>query len=303
VVDSIIDIADLRKSYGGNEVLAGLSLRVPRGAVCGLLGRNGAGKTTTLKILLGMVRPSGGKVSVFGLAADGADTSVEIRRRASFVSEDRDLYDSMTVGEIIRFATRFYPRWRNDDERSYLRKFELPPHRSVKQLSRGMRTKLALLIAICTGAELLILDEPTAGLDPVAIEELLQTLVALAARGETTILLSTHQLGDVDQIADHIAIVDRGRTLLQGALDDVRASYCRVQLVFGGDAPELAHDAPEIVATKRQGRVLTVLSSAGSERVVEAARAYAPVSVEVLPVALKEIFLETVGGESSNGLV
>jgi ABC-2 type transport system ATP-binding protein len=165
-----------------------------------------------------------------------------------------------------------------------------------------MRTKLALLIAICTGAELLILDEPTAGLDPVAIEELLQTLVALAARSETTILLSTHQLGDVDQIADHIAIVDRGRTLVHGALDDLRASYCRVQLVFDGEAPQLPFSAPGIVATKRQGRVLTVLSSAGSERVVEEARAHDPVSVEVLPVMLKEIFLETVAGESSNGL-
>jgi ABC-type multidrug transport system ATPase subunit len=302
VVDSIIDIADLRKSYDGTEVLAGLSLRVPRGAVCGLLGRNGAGKTTTLKVLLGMVRPTSGKVSVFGLAADDLDSSLAIRRRASFVSEDRDLYDSMTVEQIVRFAARFYPNWRRDDEQSYLRKFELPVDRSVKKLSRGMRTKLALLIAICTGAELLILDEPTAGLDPVAIEELLQTLVVLAARSETTILLSTHQLTDVDQIADHIAIVDRGRTLVQGGLDDLRASYCRVQLVFDGEAPQLALDAPGIVATTRQGRVLTVLSSAGSERIVELARAHTPVSVEVLPVTLKEIFLETVAGEGSNGL-
>jgi ABC-2 type transport system ATP-binding protein len=208
----------------------------------------------------------------------------------------------MTVEQIVRFAARFYPRWRRDEEQSYLRRFELPPDRVVKQLSRGMRTKLALLIAICTGAELLILDEPTAGLDPVAIEELLQLLVALAARSQTTILLSTHQLGDVEQIADHVVIVDRGRTLVQGALDDVRASYCRVQLVFDGEAPQLAFNAPGIVATKRQGRVLTLLSSAGSERVAEEARAHRPVSIEVLPVTLKEIFLETVAGEGSNGL-
>jgi ABC-type multidrug transport system ATPase subunit len=299
---ALIDTTDLRKTYDGIDALRGVTLQVPAGSICGFLGRNGAGKTTTIKILLGMAHATAGQARVFGLDAHSAEHSLEIRRRTGFVSEEKDLYGYMTVAEMIRFTAGFFPRWRGDLAQRYLQVFELPADRAIKALSRGMRTKLALLIAICSGAELLILDEPTAGLDPVAIEQTLQTLVALAARSETTILLSTHQLSDVDQIADHIAIVDRGRTLVQGALDDVRASYCRVQLVFGREAPEITLKSPGIVAAKRQGRVLKVLSSAGSARVLEEARAHEPVSLEVLPVTLKEIFIETVAGEGTNGL-
>ena len=117
----IIETADVRKAYGNVEALAGLSLRVPRGAICGLLGRNGAGKTTTIKVLLGMVRPTAGDARVFGLAADDSRASVEIRSRTAFVSEDKDLYAGMTVAELIRFTAAFYPRWRADLASTYLR--------------------------------------------------------------------------------------------------------------------------------------------------------------------------------------
>ena len=200
-----------RKAYGGVAALAGLDLRVPRGSIYGLLGRNGAGKTTAIKVLLGMARPTSGTARVFGLRADDGAASVAIRARAAFVSEDRDLYDHMSVAEIARFAASFYPKWRKDLEQEYLRKLGLPAERQVKQLSRGMRTKLAFLLAVRTGAELLILDEPTAGLDPEANEEVLQALVGHVARDGLTVFLSTHQLADVEQIADHVAIVDRGR--------------------------------------------------------------------------------------------
>ena len=293
----VIETVDLRKRFGDVDALAGLSLQVPRGSICGLLGRNGAGKTTTIKVLLGIARPTSGKAAVFGLAADDPTASVEIRRRTAFVSEDKDLYDAMTVAEIIRFTASFYPRWRADLEQHYLDRFELPAARTVKQLSRGMRTKLALLLALASGAELLVLDEPTSGLDPAMNEEVLQALVAHVAREEMTVFLSSHQIADVEQIADRIAIIDRGRVLVAGALEDIRAAYRRIQLTFDGAAPEFAFRAAGVVATQRRGRVLTVLSSAGAERIVEEARALEPVSVDVSPVTLKEVFLETVAAE------
>jgi ABC-2 type transport system ATP-binding protein len=294
----IIETADVRKSYGSVQALAGLDLRVPRGAVCGLLGRNGAGKTTTIKVLLGMVRPTSGRARVFGLAADDERASVEIRGRTAFVSEDKDLYAGMTVHELIRFTAPFYPKWRADLASSYLAQLELRADARVNDLSRGMRTKLAMLIALSTGAELLILDEPTSGLDPAAIEQVLKILVKQATRDGTTVLFSSHQLADVEQIADHIAIVDRGRVVVDGALDDVRARYKRIQLVFDGDAPDAAFKARGVVATRKEGRVLSVLSSAGEDGVVAEARALKPRAVDVLSVTLKEIFLETVGLEN-----
>ena len=292
-----IDASDLHKEYGGVEALRGLSLQVPAGSIYGFMGRNGAGKTTTIKVLLGMVRPTRGRAVVLGAPADAAGPGVEARRRIGFVSDNKDLYDYMTVDEMIRFTATFFPRWRADLEQRYRRAFALPGDRRVKALSRGMRTKLALLLALCRGAELLILDEPTSGLDPAMTEEVLQALVSHVAGEQMTVFFSSHQIAEVDQIADHVAIIDRGRLVVSGALDEVRERYCRVQLVFDGDAPNVTFQSPGVERIRRQGRVLTVLSSAGSDRITAEARALRPISIETVPVSLKDIFLETVVGE------
>lgn len=292
-----IETVELRKRFDSTEALRGLNLRVPAGSIFGFLGRNGAGKTTTIKLLLGMGRPTQGQARVFGLAADDPSASVEIRRRTGFVDENKTLYDYMTVDEIIRFTAAFYPGWRPDLEKRYLKSFALPPHQKTKALSLGMRTKLSLLLALCRGAELLVLDEPTSGLDPAGTEEVLHAIVAHVAGENMTVFFSSHQLADVDQIADHIAIIDQGRTVVAGALEDLRAQYRRIQLVFNGDAPEIAFRAPGVVRTLRQGRVMTVLSNAGSDGLIEEAMRFGPVSADVLPVTLKEIFLESVAVE------
>ena len=293
----VVETAGLQKRYETVEALRGLDLRVPAGSIFGFLGRNGAGKTTAIKILLGMVRPTGGRATVFGLAVDNPVASVEIRRRAAFISDEKDLYDSMTVDEMIRFTAGFFPKWRADLEQRYLQKFELPRDRRVKALSRGMRTKLALLLSLSRGAELLVLDEPTAGLDPAMTEEVLQALVSHAAAEGMTIFFSSHQIAEVDQIADSIAIIDRGRTVVAGALDDLRENFRRIQLVFDGEVPAATFHAPGVARVRRSGRVLTVLSTAGAEPVLDRARALHPVSMDVVPVTLKEIFLESVTSE------
>jgi ABC-2 type transport system ATP-binding protein len=297
VDDWIIETSGLRKRYEGVEALAGLDLRVPRGAIYGFLGRNGAGKTTTVKVLMGMTRPSGGSARVFGLRCDQDATSVEIRRRVGFVNDDKDLYDGMTVDAMIRFTAHFYPLWRPDLATQYLRQFELPPQRPVKALSRGMRTKLALLLSLCRGADLLILDEPTSGLDPAMTEEVLQAIVRHVANDEMTVFFSSHQIAEVDQIADHVAIMDRGRAVVAGALDDLQRDFKRVEFVFDGNAPLAAFRTPGVARVRRSGRVLSVLSSAGVDGVIEEGRALRPVSVDTAPVSLKEIFLESVATE------
>jgi ABC-2 type transport system ATP-binding protein len=288
---------ELRKTYDSMDALRGLSLQVPTGSIFGFLGRNGAGKTTTIKVLMGMARPTSGVARVFGLASDTQASSVSIRRRTGFVGEDKELYDYMTVEEIVRFTAAFYPRWRRDLEARYLTSFELPRQVKTKALSRGARAKLALLLALCRSADMLVLDEPTAGLDPAVTEEVLQVLVSHVAAEEVTVFFSSHQIAEVDQIADRIAIIDRGQTLVAGALDDLRENYRRIQLVFGGDAPHATFQSRGAGRVRRKGRVLTVLSSAGSDAIVEEARRLQPVSVDVMPVTLKEIFLESVAVE------
>jgi ABC-type multidrug transport system ATPase subunit len=294
---SVIETSGLHKSYDGVEALRGLDLHVPAGSICGFLGRNGAGKTTTIKILLGMAHPTRGEARVFGLPVSSPRTSTEIRLRTGFVGEEKDLYGYMTVAEMVRFTAAFYPRWRRDLESRYLRRFELPADRRVRALSRGMRTKLAVLLALCRGAELLILDEPTAGLDPAMTEEVLQALVTHVGAEATTVFFSSHQIAEVEQIADRIAMIDRGRAVVAGALDDVRQAFRRIEMVFDGDAPAAAFRTPGVTRVRRQGRVLTVVSGGGAEPVVAEAQALHPRSIDVFPLTLKEIFLASLAEE------
>ena len=291
-----IETVDLWKRYDDVDALRGLDLRVPAGSICGFLGRNGAGKTTTIKVLLGMARASKGEARVFGVTAATDAAAAAIRRRVGYVSDEKDLYDYMTVGEMIDFTRPFFPKWRRDLEQKYLAKFELSPPRDIKALSRGTRTKLALLLALCRGAELLILDEPTAGLDPAMAEDVLQALVGHVASEEMTVFFSSHQITEVDQIGDHVAIIDRGRAVLGGSLDDLRGRYQRMQFVFAGNAPQADPKSPGVMRVQRQGRVLTVLTS-NREALAAEARAWSPVSIDASPVTLKELFLESVKTE------
>ncbi len=293
----VIHTAGLRKAYEAVEALRGLDLTVPAGSIFGFLGRNGAGKTTTIKVLLGLVRPSGGEARVFGLDAADTSDSVTIRQRAAFVSEDKDLIGYMTVDEIVAFTASFFPQWRRDLEQQYRRRFDLRGDQPVKALSRGARSKLALTLALCRNAELLLLDEPTSGLDAAAAEEAMQAIVSHVASEPLTVFFSSHQLAEVDQIADHVAIVDRGRVRVSRPLDDLRAGFRRIQIVFDGEAPAVAFRAPGVERIRRNGRVVTVLASAGADAVVSEARALEPASIDVSPVSLKEIFLDAVNSE------
>jgi ABC-2 type transport system ATP-binding protein len=290
----VIETKGLVKRFGAFEALRGLDLAVPAGSICGFVGRNGAGKTTTIKALLGMLFPTEGTAHVFGLPCSDRDSGVAIRLRTGFVSDEKDLYDFMTVEEMTAFTAGFYPGWRKDLADKYLRSFDLPPNRKVKALSRGMRTKLALLLAFSRGAELLILDEATSGLDPVAQEEVLQAIVGHVARENMTVFFSSHQIAEVEQIADRVALIDKGRLVVSAALDDLRETWRRVQLVFPGDAPQLAFQAPGVERVIRDGRTMSIICSSGAERLVEEAKALHPASIDVTPVSLKEIFLETV---------
>jgi ABC-2 type transport system ATP-binding protein len=209
----------------------------------------------------------------------------------------------MTVEDMIRFTAALYPRWRADLAERYLRSFELPAARKVRALSRGMRTKLALLLAFCRGAELLILDEPTSGLDPAMTEEVLQALVAHVAREEMTVFFSSHHIAEVDQIADRVAIIYRGRAIVTGELEALRERYRRLHFVFDGEAPAPSFQTPGVVRVERQGRTLTVISSAGGDGILAEARALQPVSTDVSPITLKEIFLESIKAEDRDALV
>jgi ABC-2 type transport system ATP-binding protein len=294
MTDFIIETNQLCKSFHSQPALRGLDLRVPVGSIFGFLGRNGAGKTTTIKTLMGLLRCDSGSAEVFGRPIIDADYSVEIRRRIGFVTEDKELYPYMTVEQLIRFTRPFFPKWRHDLERRYLQMFELPPRRKIPDLSKGMRSKLMLLLAISRGAELLILDEPTDGLDPAATEDVLRELVAIAASSGTTMFFSSHQLSEVELIADHIGIVDQGRMIVSGSLDDMKVQYQRLQMVFADPMKLPKQWVDGVESVRQEGRMVSIIASRNADAIVDQVQAIPGTVVERFPVTLKEIFLEHV---------
>jgi ABC-2 type transport system ATP-binding protein len=291
--DFVIETMGLHRSFGGHVAVDGLDLNVSQGSIFGFLGRNGAGKTTTIRLLLGLLKSGAGEVRVFNQVVMGPEGNAGLRRRIGYVSESKYLYPYMTVEQIIRFTRPFFPNWRGDLERRYLDMFNLPPRRKISALSKGMRTSLMLLLAMSHGAELLILDEPIEGLDPAVIEALLKELVTLPATEGTTIFFSSHQLAEVEQIADHIAIIDRGRKVVDGALDDLKVQYQRLRIVFERQ-PAAISWLPGAEYVRQEGRTISILASWNVEAIVEQARSFPGASVERFPVSLKEIFLEHV---------
>jgi len=294
VQESIIETGALHKAFKGHHALNGLDLRVPAGSIFGFLGRNGAGKTTTMKVLMGLLRADSGEARLFGSPIGRGGPDVPTRRRIGFVTEDKELYPYMTVGQIIRFTRPFFPGWRDDLERRYLDVFELPLNRRIPNLSKGMRSKLMLLLAISHGADLLILDEPMDGLDPLAGEDLLRELTSLAATEGTTIFFSSHQIADVEQIADQVCIIDKGRTVVSGALDDLKIQCQRLHVVFEQDVPARVEWVAGVASVRRDGRTLSILANGNIESVLTQLRSLPGASVERFPVSLKEIFLEHV---------
>ena len=294
MTDLIIEISQLTKSFKDKQALRGLDLRVPVGSIFGFLGRNGAGKTTTIKTLMGLLRSDSGTASVFGIPVVDADRAIAIRRRIGFVTEDKELYPYMTGEQIIAFTRPFFPKWRTDLAERYLRMFDLPPKRKIPDLSKGMRSKLMLLLAISRGADLLILDEPTDGLDPAAVEDVLRELVAIAASSETTMFFASHQLAEVDLIADHIGIIDHGKMIVSGSLDDLKASYQRLQIVLADSSQPPSHWPAGVESVHQEGRVTSILASHNVDAIAAEAQSIPGATVERFPVTLKEIFLEHV---------
>lgn len=230
-----IKIENLSKFFGREPAVSGLSLEIPTGSVFGLLGENGAGKTTTIQMLLGMIQPDAGKITVLG--RNPAKEGLVVRRRVGYVPEVPALYDWMTVNDMGWFVAGFHPEAELGTA-PYLSRysqliqgFELPSARKIRALSKGMRAKVSLALAMASDPDLLILDEPTSGLDALVRREFLESMVDLAGAGRT-VLLSSHQIGEVERVASHVALVHKGKLLLAEPLDELRGRTFLITVAF-----------------------------------------------------------------------
>ena len=223
MIEPVINIANLTRQFGAKTVLSSVSLTLPRGAVYGLVGANGAGKTTLIKHILGLLQAESGSVRVFGL--DPVAHPVAVLSRIGYLSEENDLPGWMRVDELIRYSRAFYPGWDDTYAEELRHSFGLDASQQIKNLSKGQKSRAGLLIALAYRPELLVLDEPSSGLDPIVRRDILGAVIRTIAGEGRTVLFSSHLLDEVEQVADHVTMIRQGTVVLSAPLADIKASH------------------------------------------------------------------------------
>ena len=289
---TVIDVTDLSRSFGSKRALDGVSFRAVAGQIYGLVGANGAGKTTLIKHLLGLLRAATGSVRVFGL--DPVRDPVGVLTRVGYLSEERELPEWMRIDELMAYTQAFHPTWDAAYARELLDTFALDPAKKVKELSKGMRAQAGLVAAVAHRPELLILDEPSSGLDAVVRRDILDAIVRTVADDGRTVLFSSHLLDEVERMSDHVTLIHQGRVALSGVLDDVRGSYQRSRVRFVGsfDQPPVLETA---LAIEGSGRSWSVVHSGSLAQFHHSVLALGGEVVESRDATLEEIFLARAG--------
>jgi ABC-2 type transport system ATP-binding protein len=287
-----IEIDNLVRRYGRSEAVDGLSLRVQSGRCYGFFGRNGAGKTTTIKCLLNLLRPTSGRVSVFGM--NPARDEVAVKSRVAYVPDAVAFYPWMSVRETLDYFASFRARWNQDTEAALLDQFRLDTGQKTSHLSKGQRTQLALITAICPEPDLLVLDEPTSGLDPIVRREFIQTVIGTYQDGDPgrrTVFVSTHLISEFEGLIDEFTIVERGKNVLTLGADAARERYQKIYARFAADPGAL--DLPGAQVLKQRGRELEVVVNGNSSDVLARLKARSPESLTTESLTLEEIFVAT----------
>jgi ABC-2 type transport system ATP-binding protein len=287
-MSTVIQVRDAVKVFGKHTAVDRASLCVPAGTVFALLGENGAGKTTLVRMLLGLLEPDAGELSVLGL--DSRRHGDEIRRRIGYIPERPTLYEWMTAAEIGWFTAGFYAEGFEHRYRALLQRYGVPADRKISQMSKGTRSKVVLSLAMAHEPELLVLDEPTSGLDTLVRREFLESMVDLAAAGRT-VLLSSHLIGEVERVADIVAIMRSGQVVLVERLDELKNRTRELTVtVTGSSAPPPV--AGEVIRMRRRTRQWQVLVHDASEgELAQLQNEPSVVAVESRTPSLEEIFV------------
>ena len=283
----MLELQNVTKSFGSVKALDDLTMTVPKGAVYGLVGPNGAGKSTAIRCLLGVYRPDCGTITL-----DGAPVyeNPAAKARMGSIPDDIFYFPSATLEDMRRYYQGIYPKFDLQLYNKLFEAFGLPKNAPLRRFSKGMQKQAAFHLTLCTRPEVLILDEPVDGLDPVMRRQVWSLILSEVAKDETTVLISSHNLRELEDICDHVGIMDHGRMLLQRSLADMQGSTHKLQIV--GDIPQ----GLEILHTSQSGRLNTLIVRGRAEDIAEKARNAQCVYFDVLPLSLEEIFIYELGG-------
>lgn len=297
VTGSMIEVDRVSRRFGGTLALDEVSYQAGEPKVYGLVGANGAGKTTLIKHLLGLLRAKSGSVRMFGL--DPVRNPVEVLRRIGYLSEDRELPEWMRVEELMRYTQAFHPNWDMEYALQLLGNFELDSREKILELSRGMRAQVGIVAAVAHRPDLLILDEPSSGLDAVVRKDILDAMVRAVADDGRTVLFSSHLLDEVERMADHVTMIHQGRVVLDGSLESVRGLHARVQIRFT-DRLERPPTIDHALSVQGDGRSWDVVHDEPAESFRASVQAQGGEVVDSREATLEEIFVARVGRTPTN---
>jgi ABC-2 type transport system ATP-binding protein len=276
------------RRFGTTVALDRVGFTVEPGSILGLVGRNGAGKTTALRLALGTLWPESGSVRTLGL--DPVTRGNEVATRVALLSEEAALYPWMTVAEIVKFTGALHPRWDRALATRMTSDLDLDPGKKIKQLSRGTRAKVALVLAVASRPELLLLDDPTAGLDPLVRREVLDGVLAAVADEGGAVVYASHLVHDVERVADQVIVLDGGVITLEGQLDALKSRIRRARAVFDGDAPSGA-SVTDVIEALSDGHVLTVTADVRGDELEARLRKLGAREVVLEALPLEEILV------------
>ena len=283
----MLELRNITKTFGDFTALDDLSMTVPKGTVYGLVGPNGAGKSTAIRHMLGVYRPDSGTVTL-----DGAPVyeNPEAKMRIGSIPDDVFFFPSATLEDMKKYYKGMYPKF---DEQLFERLrevFQLPLKNQIRRFSKGMQKQAAFHLTVCTRPDMLILDEPVDGLDPVMRRQVWSVILSDVAQNETTVLISSHNLRELEDICDHVGIMDQGKMLLERSLADMQGATHKLQLV--GDAP----DELDILHESSSGRLKTLIVRGDAQQIQQRIALTKPAYFDVLPLSLEEIFIYELGG-------
>ena len=283
----MIELKNVTKTFGDFKALEDLTMTVPKGAVYGLVGPNGAGKSTAIRCLLGVYRPEAGEITLDG---QPVYENPAVKTRIGSIPDDVFYFPSATLEDMRKYYKGIYPEFDDDLFQRLYEVFQLPKKTPIRRFSKGMQKQAAFYLTICTRPDVLVLDEPVDGLDPVMRRQVWSLILSDVAQRGTTVLISSHNLRELEDICDHVGIMDHGKMLLERSLEDMQGATHKLQLV--GDLPE----GLEVLHESSSGRLRTYILRGTAEEIGEKVAAAKPAYFDVLPLSLEEIFVYELGG-------
>ena len=283
----MLEMRNVTKTFGNFKALDDLSLTVPKGAVYGLVGPNGAGKSTAIRHLTGVYRPDSGLITMEG---QPIYENIAIKERIGYIPDEIFFFPTASLEEMRKFYRGMYPKFDDQLFDRLYEVFNLPKKSPIRRFSKGMQKQAAFHLSICCKPDVLILDEPVDGLDPVMRRQVWSIILSEVAQNETTVLISSHNLRELEDICDHVGIMDHGKMLLQRSLADMQGSTHKLQLV--GEVPE----GLDVLHESQTGRLKTLVVRGDAREITYKVSAANPVYFDVLPLSLEEIFIYELGG-------